>query len=113
MALLCGRAGRLTAQNGGFRPGQCASATKFDYTPEGKIRATGTTSCVSVPDANLKPNRDQASPGTEREDVAMGPCADTRRALRLGLRLYFTPFCATVRGYFIHRICEDIRRLCF
>ena len=22
MALLCGRAGRLTAQNGGFRPGQ-------------------------------------------------------------------------------------------
>ena len=33
MGLLCGRAGRLRAKNGGFRPGQCAAEAAASAPP--------------------------------------------------------------------------------
>jgi hypothetical protein len=46
MALLCGRAGRLTTKNGGFRPGQWCEethTTKDGHTTHGWDRHDATT----------------------------------------------------------------------
>ena len=42
MALLYGGAGRLTAKNGGFRPGQSSSQTPWTWTPTRARRGTST-----------------------------------------------------------------------
>ena len=47
MGLLCGRAGRLTTKNGGFRPGQVFAAMIVDLvTPEMRASGFGTMQAV-------------------------------------------------------------------
>ena len=53
MALLYGRAGRLTAKNGGFRPGQYASPTPGDAATEPPPPLQADTSHAAAADGPL------------------------------------------------------------
>ena len=48
MAILYGRAGRLTAQNGGFRPGQCSAPAPGSYTNASDYSERTCQSCGAV-----------------------------------------------------------------
>ena len=64
MALLYGRAGRLTAQNGGFRPGQRGPHARFSGEPAGLT--TPGSDGAEVAAAVLQHRREHAHADAER-----------------------------------------------